>query len=61
MFWRLAKIQELLPSNDGAIRAVKIRAVHGETGKGLETDLRRPIQHLIPLELQRLQNYVAQL
>jgi hypothetical protein len=49
LFWKLAKIQDLIQSADGIIRAAKIRLVHGEKGK--TTELRRPIQHLIPLEL----------
>ena len=49
LFWKLAKIQNLIQSDDGRIRAAKIRLVHGDKGK--ITELRRPIQHLIPLEL----------
>ena len=50
LFWRLAKIQDLIQSADGMTRAAKIRLVHGDKGK--VTELRRPIQHLIPLELR---------
>jgi len=49
LFWRLAKIQYLIQSDDGMTRAATIRLVHGDKGK--TTELRRPIQHLIPLEL----------
>ena len=48
MFWKLAKVEELLPSSDGVVRSAKVR-VNGEGGKPIT--LRRPIQHLIPLEV----------
>ena len=49
MFWKLAKVEELLPSSDGVVRSEKVR-VNGEGGKPIT--LRRPIQHLIPLEVR---------
>ena len=49
MFWKLAKIEELLPSSDGVVRSARVRA-NGEGGKPIT--LRRPIQHLIPLEVR---------
>ena len=49
MFWKLAKVRELLPSSDGVVRSAKVR-VNGEGGKPIT--LRRPIQHLIPLEVR---------
>ena len=49
MFWKLAKVDELLPSSDGVLRSAKVR-VNGEGGKPIT--LRRPIQHLIPLEVK---------
>ena len=49
MFWKLAKVEELLPSSDGVVRSAKVR-VNGEGGKPIT--LRRPIQHLIPLEVK---------
>ena len=51
MFWKLAKVEELLPSSDGVVRSEKVR-VNGEGGKPIT--LRRPIQHLIPLEVRQL-------
>ena len=48
MFWKLAKVEQLLPSSDGVVRSAKIR-VNSEGGKPIT--LRRPIQHLIPLEV----------
>ena len=49
MFWKLAKVDKLLPSSDGVVRSAKVR-VNGEGGKPIT--LRRPIQHLIPLEVR---------
>ena len=49
MFWKLAKVGELLPSSDGVVRSAKVK-VNGEGGKPIT--LRRPIQHLIPLEVR---------
>ena len=49
MFWKLAKVEELLPSSDGVVRSAKVR-VNGEGGKPIT--LRRPIQYLIPLEVK---------
>ena len=49
MFWKLARVKELIESKDGVIRAAKICVVNSV--KGRVTELRRPIQHLVPLEL----------
>ncbi|CAB4038011.1 Hypothetical predicted protein, partial [Paramuricea clavata] len=48
-FWKLAKVEMLLPSSDGTVRSAKVM-VNGESGKWIT--LRRPIQYLIPLEVQ---------
>ena len=48
-FWKLAKVEELIPSRDNVVRAARIRVVNNENGRS--TYLRRPVQHLIPLEL----------
>ncbi|CAB4014713.1 Hypothetical predicted protein [Paramuricea clavata] len=48
-FWKLAKVEMLLPSSDGTVRSAKVM-VNGESGKRIT--LRRPIQHLIPLEVK---------
>ena len=45
----MGKVDELLPSSDGVVRSAKVR-VNGEGGKPIT--LRRPIQHLIPLEVR---------
>jgi hypothetical protein len=49
-FWKLARVTELIRSKDGVIRAAKVCVVN--SGKGRASELRRPIQHLIPLELR---------
>ena len=49
VFWKFGKVDELIPSKDGIIRAAKFR-VQGDGGK--QVFLRRPIQHLIPLEVR---------
>ena len=49
MFWKLAKGEELLPSSDDVVRSARVR-VNGEGGEPIT--LRRPIQHLIPLEVK---------
>ena len=48
-FWKFAKVEMLLPNGDGTVRSAKIM-VNGESGKRIT--LRRPIQHLIPLEVK---------
>ncbi|CAB4010784.1 Hypothetical predicted protein [Paramuricea clavata] len=45
-FWKIAK--ELIRSIDGVVRSAKIRVLKSETRKPII--IRRPIQHLIPLE-----------
>lgn len=47
VFWKMAKVEELLPSSDGIVRSARVK-VNGEGGKPII--LRRLIQHLIPLE-----------
>ena len=48
-FWKLAKVEEPIPSRDNVVRAARIRVINNENGRS--TYLRRPVQHLIPLEL----------
>lgn len=43
--WPLARVEEAFPGKDGHIRVVKLRTARGE--------LIRPIQRLIPLEVER--------
>jgi hypothetical protein len=52
-FWKLAKIEELFEGRDGHVRAAAVRTVRGQ-GSGQATQvLRRPIQYLIPLEVNK--------
>ena len=48
-FWKLAKVEELLPGNDGKIRAaiVRVPRINGKSQL-----LKRVVQHLIPIEVQ---------
>ena len=48
-FWKLAKVEELLPGNDGKIRAaiVEVPRINGKSQL-----LKRVVQHLIPIEVQ---------
>jgi hypothetical protein len=48
-FWKLAKVEMLLPSSDGTVRSAKVM-VNGESGK--QITLRRPMQYLIPLKVK---------
>ena len=50
MFWKLARVKKLIASKDGVIQAAKICVLN--SGKARVTELRRPIQHLVPLELR---------
>lgn len=49
-FWRLAKVEELLPGADGKVRAAQLR-ISGDNGKVYTT--RRAVQHLVPIEVRR--------
>ena len=50
VFWKFGKVDELIPSKDGIVRAAKIR-VQGDGGK--QVFLRRPIQHSSHLKSER--------
>ncbi|XP_028400806.1 uncharacterized protein LOC114523939 [Dendronephthya gigantea] len=47
-FWKLAKVVELLPGQDGIVRAARIKLA---TSEGKPTILQRSIQQLVPLEV----------
>jgi len=44
--WKLAKVIETIKGRDGAIRSAKIKLMRGDWS----VILRRPVQHLVPLE-----------
>ena len=50
-FWKLAKAEELLPGRDGTVRAAIVTVPRG-TSSSSNQRLRRPIQHLIPIEVK---------
>ena len=50
LFWKLSKVEELIRSEDGVVRSAKIRVLNSETRNPIV--IRRPIQHLIPLEIR---------
>ena len=48
MFWKLAKVEELLPGKDGNIRAAIIKVSNADRNPRL---LKRSVKHLFPLEV----------
>ncbi|KAL9977059.1 hypothetical protein ACROYT_G014423 [Oculina patagonica] len=48
-FWKLAKVEELHPGRDGKVQAVSVK-VTGTNSSSIQR-LRRPIQHVVPLEV----------
>ena len=50
IFWKLAKVEELIRRNDKIVRSAKIRVLNNDKRKSVL--LRRRIQQLIPLEVQ---------
>ena len=48
-FWKLARVEELLESKDGRIRAARVKVANAERNS---VSLRRVIQHLVPLEVK---------
>lgn len=51
LFWKLAKVIELLPGEDGNVRAVKVQVLR-KNGRGCRSFV-RPVQGLIPLEVSQ--------
>mgnify|MGYP002804391833 CR=1 FL=1 len=49
-FWKLAMVENLLRGDDNMVRAAVVKVV-GRKGNQLQR-LRRPIQHLIPIEVR---------
>lgn len=50
-FWKLAKVEQLLPGRDGKVRAAEVSVPRGTNSNSTQR-LRRPIQHLIPTEVK---------
>ena len=48
-FWKLARVEELLKSKDGQIRAARVKVANAKRNS---VSLRRLIQHLVPLEVK---------
>ena len=59
LFWKLAKVEELLTGKDGKIRAAVVRV---STPKGTTQLLRRSVKHLFPIEVpsQYKENTIAE-
>lgn len=49
-FWKLGKVEELLLGQDGIVRAAVVTVSRGMSSNNQR--LRRPIQHLIPIEVK---------
>lgn len=50
MYWKLARVENLLRSKDKIVRSAEVRVLSNDNKRTVV--LRRPIQHLIPLEVQ---------
>ena len=50
-FWKLGKVEELIPGRDGNVRAAVVKAV---SDMGRPSQLRRVVQHLVPIEVKEL-------
>ena len=48
-FWKLARVEELLPGRDGQIRSARVKVASSDGRK--PQVLRRVIQHLIPVKV----------
>jgi len=53
IYWKFARVEELIPSADGKVRAVIVKVGNNEKRP---TYLRRVIQHLIPIEVNSSTN-----
>ena len=51
-YWRMAKVEELIPSSDGMVRGAVVRVHSSTVGSSI---LRRPVQALYPLEINATQ------
>ena len=48
MFWKLAKVEELLPGRDGFVRAAIVKVANSDKRPCL---MRRSVKHLYPIEV----------
>ena len=48
-FWKLGKVEELIPGKDGNVRAAVVK---GANNSGRPSHLRRVVQHLVPIEVK---------
>lgn len=54
IFWKLAKVEKLMTSNDGVTRSAKVRVMNSQRKR--TTVLRLPIQYLVPFDSILLQS-----
>ena len=52
-FWRLAKVETLLPGRDGIVRAAIVTVQRGTNLSQSTQRLRRPLRQLIPIEVDQ--------
>ena len=48
-FWKLGKVEELIPGKDGNVRAAVVKVANNS---GRPSHLRRVVQHLVPIEVK---------
>ena len=48
-FWKLGKVEELIPGRDGNVRAAIVKVI---SNSGRPSHLRRVLQHLVPIEVK---------
>ena len=56
MFWKLAKVEELLPGRDGLVRAAIVKVANSDQKPRL---IRRSVKHLFPIEVNALDDESA--
>lgn len=52
-FWKLAKVETLLPERDGIVRAAIVTVQRGTNLSQSTQRLRRPLRQLIPIEVDQ--------
>lgn len=52
-FWKLAKVETLLPERDGIVRAAIVTIQRGTNLSQSTQRLRRPLRQLIPIEVDQ--------